>query len=475
MAGIVLSALVTVLAGHLLFRNRLLDINNEPFGVKLPLYYMGGSVIISLYMYLLFLIKVNYSFISISLPFIAYGLYLLLSRRDRSPSISTKAQRYLSGLVDEARKKENRLFIIILSVLSLTALVVFLENLFMPIYIGDAYIHWYFKAKAIFIARTIPMDILTDNTLYYSALDYPLLTSLNIAWISICLGRWSDSLTKIFFSLQYISAAFFMFQVLKSRAKFSSVDALIATFITFTIPHLIGDITTGYVDVSVGLFGFFACIMLWQHLSSGNNTPALPISAIFAGAAAWTKNDGIAIFLALFGTLLLFSLLRAMSDKKYLPTAIKDGCSFLAISLFIFLPFKMLIFSLGIENHMILSAGQLTSLLTGLWRVPIIIRFFIYEFFLDSYHWLYLWIFWVVLLFIERKKLLSSSAKYPFTFVCLCIILYFCVYMVTALGMTPATLVNNLELSLDRVILGFAPSASFVLFLAVLGKNKAKL
>jgi hypothetical protein len=467
-------AILTVfLAGSLFHEIKPLSIKNEPAGIRFPVYFMTGSIILSLYMFALFLLGIKYSVISVSLPFMAYLIWRLSKNSSAIPDSFNNARNYSLRLLSEAGKKENLLFTVIFSLFAVVLLVIYLENTIMPIYIGDAYIHWFYKAKAIAMTRTIPMDILTSNILYYSALDYPLLVSLNVAWLSICAGQWIDTITKIFFTVSYLSSAVFLYFSLKKLFNIKEIFALIAAFITFTVPHMMGDITTGYVDVNVGLFVLFSVIFMYKWFTNVDDVPSLLLSSVFAGAAAWTKNDGIAHLLALTFTVFVY-LAHSMFRKK-LPTAtaIKRFAAFIIVSGFVYLPFKLLTLSLKVENHMIITFNQLLQLPFNAGRIPFILKYFAYEFFLDSYLWLYFWIFLAVLVFINRKKIANSELRFVLAYLLASVVLFFCVYMVTALGETTGALVNNLELSLDRVMLGFTPSAGFLLFASSLKDDRA--
>jgi len=463
---------IIFLAGCLFHEINIISMKNEPAGIRFPVYFMTGSIILSLYMFALFLLKIEYSIISVSSPFIVYLIWRLLNNGRMIPDGINNTWNYLLGLISAAGKKENFLYTIIFSLFTLVILVVHFENTIMPIYIGDAYIHWFYKAKAIAMTRTVPMEMLTSNILYYSALDYPLLVSLNVAWLSICLGQWIDTITKIFFTLSYLSAAIFFYFSMKKLFNINGTFALIATFITFSIPHMMGDITTGYVDVNVGLFVLFSVIFMYKWFANIDDIPSLLLSSIFAGAAAWTKNDGIAHLLALTFTVFIYLAHSMIGNKLSISTALKRLATFIVVSGLIYLPFKLLVLSLKVENHMIVTFNQLLQLPFNIGRIPFILKYFAYEFFLDNYLWLYFWIFLAILTFINRKKIANSELKFVLVYLLASIALFFCVYLVTALGTTTEALVNNLELSLDRVMLGFTPAAGFLLFASSLKDSR---
>jgi hypothetical protein len=462
----IFSFIVVLAAGRLLFEVPFLRLKDEHPGIKIPLYFLSGAIIISLYMFVLFLLKVKYSIISISAPFLIYSVYYLLMNFKFVPDQTDAFVSHHKKLISETGKSENVFFISALIMLTLLLVTVFLENLATPIYIGDVYCMWFFKPKAIFMARTIPMDLFTNINYWYTSYFYPLLTSLNIAWVTICSGQWSDAAPKTFYSLSYLAAIVFFYYSLKKAV--GSKIAMIGTFITFSMPHIVGDITTGYVDLIVAFFGGIGSILMFEWMNDKSKSRYFYLASLFIGAAAWAHNEGLIILGAMTVTLLVYFAAQFLEKRANVLEIIGKMAAFFLLYLAVNLPFKLFTASLHMKDPMasawIVSSGQLLNIVPNLWRMPIIAGYLLYELFLDTYLWLYFWIFLIILLFLNRNNVMKSNLKYLLLFVILSFAMIFEVFLVSNVNATHGWLVGIINLNLDRAILVIPLSAGFLMF-----------
>lgn len=466
------SFLIILAAGRLLFEVPAIKLKDEQPGIKIPLCFMAGTIVISLYMFLLFLLKVKYSLFSVGAPFIIYIAYYLFMNAKYLPKVIDDLISYCRTLLNEGRKRENFFFMSALLFLTLMLIAVFLENMMTPIYIGDVYCMWFFKPKAIFMARTIPFDLFTNINYWYTSHFYPLLTSLNIAWVTICTGRWSDTISKTFYSLFYLAAISFFYCSLKRIC--GSKIAMIGTFITFTVPHIAGDITTGYVDLIVAFFGGAAAILMFEWMNDKTRSGYFYLSALFIGAAAWTHNEGLIILAAMAVTLLIYFAVQLMEKKTGLLEIVGKLVAFFLIYCAVTWPFKLFMASLHMTDQMpwIANSWQLLNILPNLWRIPIITGYLLYELFLDTYLWLYFWIFFIILAVLNRKNIMNTNLKYLLLFVFLAFAMIFEVFLVSIGKSSPSGLEGIIKLNLDRAMLVIPPSAGFLMFASLFKREK---
>jgi hypothetical protein len=459
-----ISFIIILAAGRLLFEVPALKMKDEQPGIKIPLYFMSGTIVISLYMFLLFLVKVKYSFLSVSAPFLIYSAYYLFKNIGYIPSQIGSFVSYHKTLLGEIRKRENFFFISALLFLILTIIIVFMENLVTPIYIGDVYCMWFFKPRAIFMAKTIPFDLFTNINYWHTSFFYPLLTSLNIAWVTICTGLWSDTFPKTFYSLAYLSAIIFFYNSLKRIT--GSKMAMIGTFITFSMPHIVGDITTGYVDLIVAFFGLYAAVLMFEWMNDNSKSRYFYLAALFVGASAWTHNEGLIILAAMSAMLLVYFAAQFISRKTNIPAIAGKLVIYYLLYSIVTWPFKLFMASLHMKDKMawIDSPWQLLNIIPNLWRIPIISGYMLYELFLDTYLWLYFWIFLIIILFLNRKNVMGSNLKYLLVFVFFALAMIFEVFLVSNSNSPHSWLVGIINLNLDRAMQLIPPTAGFLLF-----------
>jgi 4-amino-4-deoxy-L-arabinose transferase-like glycosyltransferase len=241
--------------------------------------------------------------------------------------------------------------------------------------------------------------------------------------------------------------------------------ALYGAFIASVVPCFVRESVNGYVDIIVAILTMVSAILLFNWFTRTRKTGYLLLSAIFIGGAAWTKNDGIALFAAMSLALLAYLLSNLNKKELGLATASSRLFAFIAAGGIVFLPFRIFVGALGIRNHMISGSDQILSFTSNLWRVPYIFNQFLYEFFLNTSIWLYFWIFFFLMIFVGRKRIFNSDAKYILLFMLLYSAFLFYVYMVTALGSSVEGLKGNLE-ELERLLLHIAPTAVFVIMLS---------
>jgi hypothetical protein len=454
--------IIIFMSGMLLCEIPFLRIKDPRMGIKAPIYFMLGTLALSLYMYFLFLLKIRYTLTAISMPFLLYFIYYSFKNFRLFPKLTNDTLSYLFLLCAEIKKKDNILFAAALLSLILALTIVFYENLICPVFIGDVRTVWFFKAKLIYFSKTIPFDLFTNPIYWFTSPTYPLLTSLNIAWIALCLGHWSDTVTKTFYSVLYLAMIIFFYTSLKRLIK--SKMAMIGTFITFTIPHVIGDITTGYVDLNVAFFGCVAMILLFEWMNDRKKREYFYLSALFVGAAAWTHNEGLMLFAAMILTILTYFIRQLLAKKAIYSEIITNLMVYCVIYLAITAPFKALITFFGLKQLWVSNFWQLFSVIPNLWRMPTILSYLLYELFLNTYLWMYFWIFFIIVLFINIRNILKTNLIYFLLFIFFSFAMVFEVFLVAEGGSTPEALVHTINQNLDRALLIIPISAGFLMF-----------
>jgi len=436
---LIFAFMIIFLAGGLLLNNKLFDAAREPAEIKVPLYFFAGTGVISFYMFILSLLRIKFDVLLISLPFI---LYLLLNIRLIS-----------SFKFPSFKRPDIRLSIMLISfaVLALICAVMLLDGLVSPIFSKDAFAMWFMKAKMIFLERRIPFEIFKQPFYAYSSPEYPQLAPLNLAWISICLAQWNDILLRMFFIVQYILFIPFLYTSLK---RYTSRDmSALGCLLLMANKQVLGYAANGYLDLMLGMFAAISTIYLVRWMEDQDRSSLL-ISAFFMGCAAFTKNDGIALFVALSAALALF---LALSRRKINPrTALSGFFTFIAAAGIMFVPYQAVSSAYHISSHMIKDLNIIAATFANMGRAPHIAGHFLYQLYLNTYSWQYFWIFITIFLIVGWRRLRGTNFKFILIFLFLALALYFEVYMLTV--------AENLTSSFHRLLIGLAPTASFLAF-----------
>jgi hypothetical protein len=436
--------IIIILAGRIIYHNKFIDLD-APLMSRLAQYFAAGTVVISLFMLFLSAIGIRFSIVSISVPFVLYLIFI--------------TARYKHIKIHIQPFNLNWIFLVALTIIVLNIISVTINSFLLPVFRADAIGGWVFKAKVFYEDKAVFLSVFR-NLVFNNTADYPLLVPLNLTWIAVCLQSWQDTTIRLFFILQYIAGIIFFYYSLKETTE--PFKAILATLVVFSIPALMTNAETAYVDCSLAFYVLFSTVYLFKWLQN-NRTDFLLLSAFFIGAAAWTKNDGIGLFIAMLFTTIIYYIPHLVNKKETPFTFFKPLLLFILVSLCIFMPYKILVKINNINSHM--SIGQ-SFKLSNINRLPILFGQFLYEMLINTPGWLYFWIFFLIILYLCRGSLYRSSLKYIFLFILISIFIYFAVYLCVN-----QTVFLYSAYTVDRLLLGLAPSAGFLMFTVAFREN----
>ena len=349
---LIFAFIIVFLAGRILLGLRIFKIDHEPAEIRFPLYFFAGTSLMGLYMLVLSLLNIGYSVALIALPVLLLSLPFLRSIRGIKPP-AFKLPRF---------KFSIELIPFTLLVLICTAMLI--DGFVSPIFSKDAFAMWFFKAKMIFMEKRIPFEVFKQPYYAYSSPEYPLLVPLNLAWISLCLGQWNDILLRLFFIIQYILFIPFFYTSLKRYTNRNM--AAFGCLLLMANRHILVYAANGYLDLLVGMFTVISVIYLLRWMNENENSHLL-LSAFFIGCAAFTKNEGIALFLAMAITIALF--LFANRRKSALRRSIAGFPVFIALAILVFGPDKVASLAHHMSSHMIKSANIFATTIVNIGRI----------------------------------------------------------------------------------------------------------
>ncbi|MFQ5735331.1 MAG: hypothetical protein ACE5GY_00530 [Thermodesulfobacteriota bacterium] len=313
---LILSLAVFVLAGGFLLRAAR---PRSCFGVpaRTGLCFLLGLGAVSLQMFLYSLISIPFGFLVVALPWAAlYGLtYLPVfrtpAREDRAPAAK--------GLLKEAGWPGVILIVIIVSQAAYALLYAGL----LPVRGWDAWLIWFFKARAFFADGGVTSGFLLNPDYAYSHPDYPLLVPLSVAWVYTALGHAGEMAAEMLYPLQFI-AMLLVFHWGARRAAGGATALLFTALLSLTpilLVHAAGFVSSigplaggdyvGYADLTLALCFLFAGVFLYLGMTEAD-TGQILLSALFLALGAWTKNEGLPF--AAFGFLLIAAHLAARKD-----------------------------------------------------------------------------------------------------------------------------------------------------------------
>ena len=258
---------------------------------KLPLAYMIGLGIVAWGMLVLQLIGKPFSPLWLLTPLLGASILSILNSGRRKRYLRTPFQSQSLWLRERWSKAE----ILLLTGIGLELGFAFTRALLLPMEDFDAVGNWGLKAKAIYLANTVPFSFLGNHDYITAHPDYPLLLPLVESFVYFFLGHLNDFVVKWIFPLSLTACVIALYASLR-RMTLDRTACMAFTFILVSIPHFVFNATTAYSDIIVASYfgmGFF-CLFLWIRQ---RNELFLGLSALLTGMAGLTKNEGLVLCL----------------------------------------------------------------------------------------------------------------------------------------------------------------------------------
>jgi hypothetical protein len=167
-----------------------------------------------------------------------------------------------------------------------------------PLGFWDAFAIWNVKARFFFFDAGEHWQRAFSNTIAWSHTDYPLLLPLNVARLWTYGGtadQGISALLSVVFSMLAIGLVFGAVAQAKGRPM-----AFLASLALLASPQFMAQSTWQVSDIPTGAFlaGSFALILAAAR-NTGDRNALLVLAGVAAGAAAWTKNEGVLFAVAM--------------------------------------------------------------------------------------------------------------------------------------------------------------------------------
>jgi hypothetical protein len=330
----------------------------------------------------------------------------------------------------------------------------------LPMEAYDAVSNWGLKAKAIFLAGSIPENFLRNPNYEVFHPDYPLLVPLLESYVYRCIGDLREASAKMIFPLYLVGNVAILTVVLR-RVGQSRRGSLLFGFLLASIPYFSEQATNGYADVVVSFyFGAGSLYLyLWQTTGTGL---FLVLSALLTGCAALTKNEGlvlVGIHLAWLAGVLLsrsgIALRRRLAGL---------GIYFCILAA-VLLPWYLFKNSLGLRNDVVNSEVVANLKWNYFSRVGPILYHLQTQVF-GPKNWNLVWILLCAAVGLRHRILLHSPAVFVLSATGFTLVAYMSVYLITPYTIPPFDVTWHLRTSASRLLLHLLPQVVFLIGLA---------
>lgn len=186
-----------------------------------------------------------------------------------------------------------------------------------PLRIWDSWVTWGMKSRIIFLDGGVSPAVYADPSRAVTLLDYPLLASLNQAWLYGWLDAADDRLVGVLSVLHYLALLGLCAAALQRRGA-PRLSVLAAVTAIAMLPNLATWTGAVLSDVPLALFATAAGLYLAAWLQ-GEAAGALWVAALAAGLLPWTKKEGVLLWLALVAALLVVGVGRRLARSERRP------------------------------------------------------------------------------------------------------------------------------------------------------------
>ena len=445
MINLSISLLIPVLAGYSIY---LFLFKDPPFNrlASLAISFGIGIGMITHWMVILSLLKVNLNRGNIGLPLIVLAFILILY-------VNLKKRKDVKGLAKKLYRQKNERLPIKISI-----------NSSLQILIGIAIVVYVFSQIYFVFWRALNIPICSWDTLYviaskakcffyegsieslknFNLSSYPLLTPLSLTWVALNLGIWEEQLVKIIFPVTFLSylVIHYAFLCCSTTKWWALLGVGLLMSANFPLYHA----TIAYRDLLLMYYNMSAIIFLVMSHEMKNDRFII-LAGLFSGFATFTKLEA-AGYLIVNSLALLFLLSNV---KKYCwKDKIVKFLKFIIPSVGIYLFFILY----KLFHHIAPDQGRfLFDFNWGhLIRIKIIFQQFLGNLFLSG-NWNILWFLLIISLIARREKIVKTFQTKFFT---LLLFLYFGLYFMIALFTSNFGGITALE-GLSRLILHFFP------------------
>jgi hypothetical protein len=378
-----------------------------------------GSGIFSLSMLTLGILGIPLEVRNIILPWfivlMIFSVYVLINK------LKVFDLHGIAGLVSSLlRVSWHEMVFVIL--ISLRIAYSFIETLIKPVWGCDSFVTWSMRAKIFFYESGLSISKAKGYLLGSGHTDYPINIPLLETWTAKMIGRWDDVAIKIIFPLMFLSFIIIFYSSL--RKFLPRFQSLVGTYLLTALPLFTFHSTTEYADLPVSIYFISGFLFLLRYIK-GRKYGDFVIFCILSALAAWTKNEGLMLFIVNLFMLGTYMFMNDIKTKERTLNFIIYFISLLAISL----PWYIFRAVMGVPTYGD-QVPQLTKAVEYSARIPIIINSLFNRDFLYG-HWGISWFVFFIVLIFSIKNIMRIQDFYPLLAIFLCFIAFFLIYYLT--------------------------------------------
>jgi len=285
-------------------------------GEKIALGFVLGSGILGFYMFYLAVLKIPFSFWTISPLFLVFffGGLIIVKKQGFNKLIH-----FSRPVIFDRKNMGGKVLVAGLAVLLFGKMLLIGFNvIFAPTYFDDSVANYNYKAKVFYYNRSVNFAEEHPDYLGGYRPAYPQGISLIKTWVTICLGHWEEYAVNLYTLFVFIALGVISyFNLVRIISRLLS---FIFTYILLSIPLLTFHGGYAHIDIVVGLYFFSGIVYLIRWIREGDRH-SLFLSAFLFGIGLSIKDEMLALFVcAPLLTLVTYQIFSRVKIKNILKT-----------------------------------------------------------------------------------------------------------------------------------------------------------
>lgn len=200
------------------------------------------------------------------------------------------------------RSRDMR-WLVLLAIVGIVWGIVAVRATIKPLSVGDAWSTYGFKAKAIFVERSISELVLRA----VEPANYPLAVPLQEVWISWMAGAWNDWAVKLLYPGYLLAMILLVYGFLKEYV--APWIAMAGGLFVESLPLVLQHAQEGYADLPFAYLVVASSVALSRYAVLSEDA-YLIVGGLCTAGAIWTREDGGVIFGTQTVLLVVFTVRR---------------------------------------------------------------------------------------------------------------------------------------------------------------------
>ncbi len=300
-----------------------------------------------------------------------------------------------------------------------------------PPYLDDTATNWNLRGKVFFVDRAFTLTLPSDKPGTVGGISsYSPSVPLAKAWYATLAGQWQEGLINLVHVLWLLALLVCLYALL--RRSLPVLWSWLGVYLLLSLPLFLLHGTQPYADVFLAAHLFAAVGLLFQARraqTEAMRSSFLRLSALAAGLLAFTKSEGLVLYLPVYLVVVAFLFWSLHRERRLTAQDLRRSSLWILLCIAaVALPWLAFKWLHGLPFG---NAKAVTGLSIG-WQ-PGVVTAIVFNTFLEG-NWLLFFPLFLILLFVRRTVALRPPLSLLLGFVALAYFVQFPLFLFTSLS-----------------------------------------